>query len=357
HRGRKVVDLWGGIADAEQQTPWQEDTLVPVFSVSKGIVATCVLHLSMNNGFDYDQPITEYWPEFDGPGKTELTARDIMNHRSGLVGISQDLTLDQLDEWTPARKALEEQSPFWTPGTQQGYHAVSYGLYVRELFERMAEERLGGYLAREISDPLGASVYLGLPDTETHRVARLYRPLTRQRLAAIPGILTGGSNEGRVARALLSKNSYTYRAFAHPAALGFKSGDNFNTTRVHQMELPWCNVVATARGLAKVYDQLAREGGDLIDSEVLAPVYQRQSWQEMDNVLRKPMGFSQGFVKEETRLFSPNVESFGHPGMGGALGWADPVARLSIGYVMNRMDGHVRSPRALALCHAAYSAL
>jgi CubicO group peptidase (beta-lactamase class C family) len=124
------------------------------------------------------------------------------------------------------------------------------------------------------------------------------------------------------------------------------------------MELPWCNGLASARGLARLYQPLACGGRvddtQLISQEALAPLHERQSWSEMDEVLRKPLGFAQGFIKEETQLFSPNKEAFGHPGAGGCLGFADPKLGLSIGYVCNRMDFRIRSPRALALCHALY---
>ncbi|MEZ4465931.1 MAG: serine hydrolase, partial [bacterium] len=132
-----------------------------------------------------------------------------------------------------------------------------------------------------------------------------------------------------------------------------------NTLRVRRMELPWCNGVGSARGLARVYQALVAggttDGVTLARPESLAAVHPRQSWSERDEVRRKPMGWSQGFIKEETRLFSPNPAMFGHPGAGGALGMADPTADVALGYVMNKMGPYVRSPRALALCHALYA--
>ena len=133
---------------------------------------------------------------------------------------------------------------------------------------------------------------------------------------------------------------------------------NYNREDVHSLELPWCNGIANARGLARVYAALANggeiDGVQLVKGESLNPVMERQSWSDNDRILRKPMGWSQGFLKEEANMFSPNNESFGHPGAGGALGWCDPLSKISIGYVPNKMSFHIRSPRARALASAVY---
>lgn len=361
HRGERVVDLWAGLANRDTGAPWEPHTLVTVFSVTKGLVALCMLMQHARGHVDYDGPVADYWPEFAANGKGEITVRQLMNHRSGLIGVRQELTLDELEAWDPVAAKLADESPFWEPGTKQGYHGVSYGLYVRELFQRVAGETIGTFLRREVCGPLDADAHIGLAPEHQERVGRLIKPRFRQRLKALPGVITKGTPEGRVARALLDKASGTFTAFANPSALGFKSGDNFNTPRVHRMELPWCNGLASARGLATIYSVLSlggsQDGVKLVPAELLEAVHPRQSWSERDGVLHKPLGWSQGFLKEEGHMFSPNPEAFGHAGMGGALGWADPVAELSIGYVMNQMDGHIRSPRALALCHAVYEAI
>ncbi len=361
HAGRVVVDLWGGVRDRERQIPWTADTLSTGFSSTKGMVALCFLMLADRGLLDYDAPVAKYWPEFAQRGKSEVTVRCLLNHRAGLIGVAEPITLD-LIETRPERVAeiLAEQLPSWTPDTNQGYHGVTYGLYAQELFKRITGESLGAFLRREISEPLGADVYLGLPQELESRVAKNYAATTRERIFHIVPQLLLTTNEGRVFRQVVSGGDAA-RAFAHPAELGPSGIDNFNTRRVHALELPWANALMSARGLCRVYSALALggavDGVRLVQRETIGPVLERQSWSAEDRVLRKPLGWSQGFLKEELGMFSPNQSSFGHPGAGGALGWCDPESQLAIGYLPNKMAYHIRSPRARRLCRTIYECL
>jgi len=358
--GQKVVDLWGGLADVRTGRPWEEDTLGFLFSSTKGLTALAMLMLADRGKLDHDAPVAEYWPEFARNGKEAITVRQLLNHRSGLCAIDRPLTLDDLEDPARVAPALEAQEPLWEPGTHQGYCGVSFGIYVAELFRRIEGRTIGRFLAEEVSAPLGADIHLGLPPEAEERVATVYPPRRRDRiLRGLPRLVWGRGVEGRVFRAFADKSSRTARAFANPAELGPKALRNVNTPRVHRMELPWMNGIANARSLATVYATLAGVASSevqLVVPELLEEVQRRQSWQ-VDRVLRKPMGFSLGFVKEESHLFSPYPETFGHPGAGGCVGFADPPRRLAFGYVMNRMDWHLRSPRCLALCHAVYDCL
>ncbi|MGE0327539.1 MAG: serine hydrolase domain-containing protein [Polyangiaceae bacterium] len=366
HQGRNVVDLWGGVRDRERQIPWQPDTLSTGFSSTKGLVALCFLMLADRGQLDYDAPVAAYWPEFGQRGKSDISVRCLLNHRSGLIGVSTPITLE-LIEHEPERVAqiLAEQVPSWTPDTNQGYHGVTYGLYAQELFKRIANETLGSFLSREVSAPLDADVYLGLPPELEGRVARNYPSTTRERIFNVVPQLLLTTNEGRVFRQVVTGGD-TARAFAHPAELGPRGLHNFNSRRVHALELPWANALVSARGLCRVYSALAL-GGEvavlpgksvrLVQAETIGPVMERQSWSAQDRVLRKPLGWSQGFLKEETGMFSPNQTSFGHPGAGGSMGWCDPENQLAIGYLANKMDYHIRSPRARKLCKAIYECL
>ena len=201
---------------------------------------------------------------------------------------------------------------------------------------------------------------LGLPAELNSRVATISGPATRQKLFEILPALVRSTNEGRLYRQALKSGSDTQRAFANPAELGARGIDNYNRPEVRALELPWANAIASARGLATVYAALAGGGShagiQLVRPETLAPVLERQTY-EADRVIRKPLGWSQGFIKDEPHLFSPNESAIGHPGAGGALGLADPSCELAIAYVMNRMDTRLRSPRAVRLCHAIYSCL
>ena len=363
HRGRCVVDLWGGQADVARETPWTRDTRIVVFSVTKGLAAMALALLADRGQLDWDAPVATYWPGFAASGKQSITVRTLANHRAGLVRLDERLTMD--DCVLPERRdglvrALERQRPAWEPGTAQGYHAITFGMYVRELFERIAGEDLGVFLRRELFEPLGADVSLGTPAEIDPRIATLYQPRTSTRLVHVLAAAVRGvdSNELRIVRAGLRRRSLPRAAFLNPRP-GPEGIAEYNSPRVRRAVLAWASATASAAGLARAYVPFAAAGKAFgktyLQASTLAPVYARQSWSERDLVLHKPVGWSQGFLKEETRLFSPNRESFGHAGMGGALGWCDPVAGLAFGYVMNRMDWRVRSPRAIALCHALYA--
>ena len=251
-------------------------------------------------------------------------------------------------------EALERQAPFWEPDRAQGYHAITFGFYARELFERIAGESMGTFLNLELFEPLGADVSLGTPAAFDDRVATLYPPKHAARLVRmLASAVVGDNTEARVLRSTLSRSSLTRRAFfnpkdAEPAA--------WNHIPVRRAELCAGSATASAQGLSRAYvpfaSRGAADGRRYLKATSLAPIYERQGWSDRDLVLQKPLGFSQGFVKEEAHLFSPVRASFGHPGIGGSLGFCDPENELTIGYVMNRLDWRVRSPRALSLCHA-----
>ncbi len=359
HHGEKVVDLWGGYVDKARTQAWERDTLCTMFSTTKGMVALCFLMLADRGVFDYDEAVAKYWPEFAANGKGEISIRTLLNHRSGLIALDEPISLDDLaDRPDKVARIAAEQTPYWEPGTDQGYHGVTYGIYTAELFRRLAGESIGTFLRREVTEPLGADVYLGLPASEESRVSPIYPAgLGEILFKIVPKLLFHRGNEGRVYRqVVLGKEAA--KAFSNPAELGPKGIANFNTAKVHGMELPWGNGISNARGLARIYAALAGDGSidghRLVSADALTPLRETQSWTKLDRVLRKPQGWTQGFVKEDEMMFSPNPESFGHPGAGGALGWCDPTEELSIAYIPNKMAHHIRSPRARALAAAIY---
>jgi CubicO group peptidase (beta-lactamase class C family) len=361
HLGSEVVKLWAGIADPASGRPWAEDTIGVAFSSTKGMTALCLMMLADRGELDYDAPITTYWPSFAEPGSTkaDITVRCFLNHRSGLCAIEQPLGLADFEDRKRLLPALEAQQPLWEPGTTQGYHAVSFGPFMAELFWRIAGESIGSFFAREVAGPLGVDFHIGLSEEDEGRVATVVTASMTQRLfKVVPTLIRGAGWDGRLFRAAITAGSYTKLALTNPAELGVRHLDNFNTPRVHRMELPWAGGIGTASALARVYATLAAggtlDGVQLVRPETVAAVHPRLSWQQ-DEVLHKTMGFSLGFVKEEPDIFSPNPDAFGHPGAGGVLGLADPTENLAIGYVMNRMDWRLRSPRAMELCKAVYS--
>lgn len=362
HRGELVVDVWGGLADAETKRPWAHDTRVLLFSVTKGFMAMAMHLLAARGRFEWDAPVATYWPGFAAKGKGGITVRTLFNHQAGLLCLDTPLTLAQCLEPSGAAAvlaALEDQAPLWPPGAKQGYHAVTYGMFARELFERIAGEPLGPFLRRELLEPLGSDVYVGAPATLEAKTARLYPPKTPGRIArmVVSSVWFPGSAEARIARAVLGKGSLQRRAFLNPAT-GPAGVLAYDDPKVRGAALAWASATGSAHGVARAYLPFAsggaHDGRRYFSQDSLSPLYRRQGWSERDAVLEKPLGWSQGFLKEERHMFSPTPESFGHAGMGGALGWCDPVEGLSFGYAMNRMDWRVRSLRCLALCHALY---
>lgn len=362
HHGRCVVDLWGGTADVARREPWARDTRIVVFSVTKGLAAMALALLADRGLLEWDAPVATYWPGFAQAGKGAITVRTLFNHQGGLLGLDEPVTMDDCvlsERQERLVRLLERQRPLWAPGRAQGYHAITFGMYARALFERLiADESLGAFLRRELFEPLGADVSLGTPADIDARLATLYPPKTATRaLRMLAATLRGGSTEARLTRATLARDSLPRKAFFNPR-LGPAGLAEYNSPRVRRAELAWASATASAHGLARAYLPFASggvtDGRTYLRGASLAPVYERQGWSERDFVLQKPVGWSQGFLKEETTLFSPNRESFGHAGLGGALGWCDPAQELTFGYAMNRLDWRVRSPRAVALCRALY---
>jgi CubicO group peptidase (beta-lactamase class C family) len=362
HRGRPVVELWGGLADVATDRRWERDTRIVVFSVTKGFAAMAMSLLADRGLLEWDAPVATYWPEFGTAGKEAITVRTLFNHRGGLLYLDTPLTLRDCIEPSRAdviRDALIRQRPAWTPGRGQGYHAITYGMYARELFERITGDELGAFLRRELFEPLGSDIYLGTPASLDARVATLYPPNLMDRVGRMiaSALLRPRTTEARMARATVARDSIARRALMNPK-LGREGLAEYNDVGVRRATLAWASATASANGVARAYLPFAsggaHDGRRYVRAETITPVHARQGWSENDAVLQKPVGWSQGFLKEERHLFSPNPESFGHAGLGGALGWCDPVDEIAFGYVLNRLDWHVRSPRALALCHALY---
>lgn len=357
-RGKKVVDIWAGLKDKSIDDPWREDSLVPVFSVTKALAALCFLILANRKKFDYDRPVAHYWPDFALAGKGEITCRQLLEHRAGLYAIEKPLQLsDFADNYPRVYNALILQRPLFIPGSNQGYGAQVWGAYAGELFRQVAGESIGQFFAREVAKKLGIDAHIGLAPANDHKVATLYPVSVFDRLAAlVPDMIMGETTEGRIGRAFISGNNSIEQAYMNPSA-GPKSVEIFNEPWVRRLELPWVNGVANARSLATLMNVLAL-GGKLGKVQFAGAELMRELTKEnplrYDLVLQKPLGWNLGFLKEERWLYSPNVEAFGHSGMGGSLALADPKAKLSFGYVCNKMDYKIRPDKTLRLCRALY---
>ena len=176
HRGVKVVDLWGGYQDPSFESEWQEDTLVNIYSTTKGLASVAVAILAGDGHLDFDAPVVDYWPEFGAEGKHEITVAQLLSHQAGVCGVEQKLTVEDLYDWNKMVNLLAAQKPLWEPGTAAGYHAVTWGYLPGELVRRITGQTLGAYFRDKVAVPLDADCYIGLPDSEMDRVADMIGP-------------------------------------------------------------------------------------------------------------------------------------------------------------------------------------
>jgi CubicO group peptidase (beta-lactamase class C family) len=338
--GRPVVELWCGWADAGRSRAWQQDTLVNVFSVGKALTALCVLALVSRGSLDLDEPLARCWPEFGAEGKERITVRELLSHQSGLAAITRELPEGSLYDWDQVTRALAAQQPWWTPGSAHGYHVHTFGFLAGELVRRVAGERIGTFLRREIAQALAVELGYGLARSERHRRAEYVFDLEQ------------GSRGGQ--RATFD-TQLRRRAYLNPP--GATGIGTVNTPAWQDAELPSANLHAGALAIARVYDALISEAQPLIDPDVLKEAT-TQAVEGEDLVLRRPSRFGLGFqLTQPERPLGPNQRSFGHFGTGGSLGFADPEARVAFAYVMNRGGGQWQDPRNRALIDAVYESL
>ncbi|MCK6507748.1 beta-lactamase family protein, partial [Myxococcota bacterium] len=353
--GRIVADLWGG--QAAPGRPWQADTLVTTFSATKGVAATAMLCLHDRGLLDLDAPVADGWPEFAQAGKAAITVRQLLEHKAGLAWVDTPLTLEILADLPRLSTVLAAQAPVLPIG-QQAYAATAWGQYVGVLFWKLTGQTLGAWLSRQVLEPLSADVHLGLPELHADRLARLDLPGREVLLKVLPHLVAGRDHDGRIYRDAVRPRSPTARSVANPPATGRHQLSNLHDPKVLATELPWVGAVASARGLSRLYAALAR-GGELdgvrIVREQTVAALAAPAELVMDRVLHKRLTWRQGFLKEEPGVFSPDAAGFGHPGAGGSLGWADPTRKVGFGYVMNRLDHRLRSPRTHRLCQALYA--
>jgi CubicO group peptidase (beta-lactamase class C family) len=357
HRGRKVVDLWGGVRDARDGSPWREDTIVVVYSTSKGLAAMTLAIAHARGWLDYDERVATYWPEFAQGGKGQVTVRQLLGHEAGLPVIDAPLDARLLADHDRLADAVAGQKPLWEPGERHGYHGVSLGWYQGELIRRVDPRRrtLGRFFADEIAGPLGLDFHFGLPeDFPRDRLARIER--TRP-LKALPELR---HVPPRLVLAMANPRSVSFRTFANPRMRSFADLDR---REYRTVEFPSGGGIGSARSIARAYDAFARGGAELgmtngtIDELTRFPPPPRRGW--LDEVLKVPTAFSLGFARPlDPFRFGSKATSFGHPGAGGSFAFADPEREVSFAYVMNRMGFHLSDdPREKALRDALYASL
>jgi len=345
--GRVVVDLWGGFSDGARRRPWQRETMVNVFSVSKALSALCVHRLVERGLLDLDAPIARLWPGFAAAGKDAITPRQLLAHRAGLPAIRAALPEGAMLDWPRMVAALEQQAPWWTPDSAHGYHVNTFGFLVGELVRRATDKTIGHVLRDEVAGPLGADVHIGVPAREHARIAEF---LWTMPVPPAPGDPARLSEE----------HALQWNTYFNPPGISGSSGW-VNSTAWREAEVPSTNGHASARGIARVFAALA-VGGTIEGVHVLAAPTLAAATSEhssgTDFVLLRPSRFGLGFqLTQLERPLGPNPGAFGHFGSGGALGFCDPETGLAFGYVMNHMGPRWQNPRNHALIEAAYASL
>ncbi|MFC7306167.1 serine hydrolase domain-containing protein [Streptomyces monticola] len=345
--GRKVVDLWAGTRDVDGDEPWEQGTAQIVRSATKGVAAAVPLLLHQRGRLDLDAPVGTYWPEFKAQGKERTLVRQLLSHRAGVPVLDRPLTVAGLDE---GPDAVAAQSPVWEPGTDHGYHAQTYSWLLGELVRRVTGRTIGQWIADELAGPLGLDLWLGLPAAQAHRVGRV-GPVEPP--ATGPGALRMRPKRN-VAEAYADPESLTRRAF------GALVAPDENAPEYRAAELAASNGIATARSLARFYAALigAADGRARLFAPATVALARTEESAGPDRVLVVNTRFGPGYMLHgpASPLLGPG--SFGHPGRGGPLGFADPESGIAFGYVTNGLQkGVTADPRAQALVRAVRTAL
>ena len=350
--GRLVVDLWAGHADTALSRPWQQETIVNVFSTTKGMTAICAHRLADQGILDIEAPVAKYWPEFAQAGKGELPVRYLLSHRAGLPAVRQPLLPGSAYDWERMTSALAAEEPWWEPGSKHGYHPLTFGYLVGEVVRRISGKSLGAYFRDEIAGPLGLDFYIGLSGKDDARVAEM-----------LPMPLPEPGEDNLIAKAFSDPQSMTFKAFANPPDLMVPG--TVNSRQWRAAEIPAANGHSDARSLARIYGALA-QGGELdgysvLSLEAIDRARVEQSYGDDAVLLGLPSRFGLGFMLDlpEHRIV-PRGDMFGHPGAGGSIGFADPEAGLGFGYVMNKMilpPDYFIDPRWRGLVDATYASL
>ena len=336
--GAKVVDLTGGVRDTDG-TAYDDTTLQLVFSSTKGVTATCAHLLAQRGELDLDAPVADYWPEFSAAGKADIPVRWLLSHQAGLVDVDRAMTVEEALDWTTICDALADSPPLWEPGTGYGYHAVTYGWLVGEVVRRVAGVDFGEFVRREISEPLGLDLWVGLPDDEQHRVS----PLINSGMPGLPTPEPAGDADSRtdapslvgMLDMLLGEGNLLGRALTAPGG-AFTDDQVWNEARVRSAQIPAANGVTNAASLARMYAALVSEvdGVRLLDADTLERAITPQvSGPSTVPLLDIP--FALGFMTHSPLSPLLDGRSFGHYGAGGSLGFADPDRRVAGAYVMN----------------------
>lgn len=336
--GETAVDLWAGSADLAGSQPFAEDTLVPVFSTGKAVMALMIARCVDKGLLSYEDRVADHWPAFGAAGKDQLTVGQLMSHQSGLPGFDGGAEPEIWFDREAVLDRLAAQAPLWAPGTASGYHPITIGYLAGELFRIVDGRTMGAALREDFARPFDLDLWIGLPESEHSRVAQLRKPAAAPDLGPIDAI---------------KKAAFLDRGSA-PGGRG--------STEWRMAEIPSANLHGTARDLARMLSIVATggtlDGQTMLSADTLAQAT-RERIHGLDKVLPFDLSWAAGFTRNQgLDIFGPNPEAVGHCGWGGSMAFADPAARVSAAYVMTRQSPHLLGdPRALRLVEALYGAL
>jgi len=339
HKGRKVVDLWGGLRDRERKLPWETDTTCCMMSVAKGLSALCLAMLAERKQLTLDDEVAKYWPEFAAEGKESISIRQAMGH---LACIPATDLADEGDiyHYEKMVSAIAAQRPLWPIATVQVYHSCTLGYFAAEIIRRITGETIGQFIRRNLQAPLNADYFIGLKPPEIARCATMVRS---------------------------QRNSISAAKASDPESIDARiwkplpTDESFNSPRWRSAEIPSVNGHGTARGVARIYGALAN-GGDIddihvVDMKALAPFREEQLPSPVPTVpqrLRMGVGFM--LNTPPYRDIGPHKESFGHSGAGGSQAFCDPIEQIGYCYTTNLMqNGTETGVRAESLIRAVFN--
>jgi len=337
--GEAVVDLWGGYADIERARPWEKDTIVNVYSTTKTMTALTALLLADRGELDFDAPVAKYWPEFAASGKADVKVSHLMSHSAGLSGWREPFTTEDLYDWEKATSLLAAQAPFWEPGKQAGYHAITQGYLVGEVVRRIAGKSLGAVFREEIAEPMGADFHIGLPASEDNRVADLQPP-------------PDGSISVDPVMTETKKLTLTNPVIDVSAT---------RTRDWRGAEIPAAGGTGNARAVAMIHAILANggaAGGKQYLSEAGCRKALEQQIEGTDLILGIPVRYGLGFGLSGPMSPALNEHSMFWGGYGGSIALIDMEAHTTVSYAMNRMEGTTTGDmRAISLAMQAMPGL
>ena len=353
--GERVVDLWGGIRNKQTGEPWERNTMVLIYSASKGLAAMPLALAHSRGWLDYEERVARYWPEFAQHGKEHITVRQLLAHQAGLFAFDEPVDWKVVADLDRLAEVLARQKPAWEPGTRQAYHALTLGFYESELLRRVdpRHRSLGKFFQDEIAAPLGEDVYIRLPEQiPNSQLATLATPRPIDMLL--------GFRPLRLMWVGMNPRSNIYRALVTNP--GFAITHDAERVYARNVEVPSGGAVATARGMAHAYGVFAAGGRELglrpetLDLLAAPAVPPTRGFH--DECLKGQVQFSLGFMKPCANWRFGSDRSFGSPGSGGSLGFADPAAGIGYAYVTSQMGTtFTGDPRDVALREALYSAM